>query len=212
MQKFLPIFPLNLVAFPNQPLNLHIFEARYKQLINDSVTNNKTFGLPAVIKNNIQEYGTEMRVLSIEKKYEDGAMDIKTIGVGVFRILEVLREVPDKEYSAAIVSELPLPQTFDVDTLHPKLLGLLNELHAQLGTNFNPFDKFKNPLSYELAPYVAMPIKDQVHMLSIVSEKQRQRFMRLHLERVLPTIEASKKVQEKISMNGHFRNEIPPTF
>jgi len=212
MQKFLPIFPLNLVAFPNQPLNLHIFEVRYKQLINDSVANNKTFGLPAVIKNNIQEYGTEMRVLSIEKKYEDGAMDIKTIGVGIFRILEVLREVPDKEYSAAIVSELPLPQTFDVDTLHPKLLILLNELHAQLGTNFNPFDKFKNPLSYELAPYVAMPIKDQVHMLSIVSEKQRQRFMRLHLERVLPTIEASKKVQEKISMNGHFRNEIPPTF
>jgi Lon protease-like protein len=46
MQKFLPLFPLNLVAFPLEDLNLHIFEQRYRDLINECLDEGKTFGVP----------------------------------------------------------------------------------------------------------------------------------------------------------------------
>ena len=88
MPKFLPVFPLSLVAFPGERLNLHIFEPRYKQLIQDCQDEGKTFGIPAYIDDHLNEFGTEMELTSIEKVYEDGSMDIKTRGVQVFRVLE----------------------------------------------------------------------------------------------------------------------------
>ena len=48
MQKFIPIFPLNLVAFPGEVINLHIFEPRYQQLIRECYEEKKMFGIPVV--------------------------------------------------------------------------------------------------------------------------------------------------------------------
>ena len=46
MQKFMPIFPLGIVVFPGENLNLHIFEPRYIELINDIQQSKKTFEFP----------------------------------------------------------------------------------------------------------------------------------------------------------------------
>ena len=77
MTNFIPIFPLALVVYPGEKLNLHIFEPRYRQLISDCVENKKPFGIPAVLKNNLAEMGTLVQVTEISKMYEDGKMDIK---------------------------------------------------------------------------------------------------------------------------------------
>jgi len=79
----IPLFPLNIVAFPGEEINLHIFEPRYKQLINDCLDNKTTFGIPSYVKSKI-DLGTETEICSITKKYPDGRMDIKTRGVKVF--------------------------------------------------------------------------------------------------------------------------------
>ncbi len=62
MTNFIPIFPLGLVVFPGEQLNLHIFEPRYKQLIQECKAADKPFGIPAVIKNAMPEMGTLVRV------------------------------------------------------------------------------------------------------------------------------------------------------
>lgn len=67
MQKFIPIFPLNLVAYPGEKLNLHIFEPRYIQLINECNTEGKTFGIPVVNNKELLEYGTEMKLEKVQK-------------------------------------------------------------------------------------------------------------------------------------------------
>src|SRR5580658_4764706 len=105
MTKFLPIFPLNVIIYPGQYLNLHVYEPRYKQLINECKDEDKTFGIPSVFKESLNEYGTEMELLEVSKTYDNGEMDIKTRGLKIFRIMEVLREVPGKLYPAAVVYE-----------------------------------------------------------------------------------------------------------
>jgi len=80
MTKFIPIFPLNIVVYPGENLNLHIFEPRYIQLIKDCLAENKPFGIPSVQKTGISELGTTVKILSIENEKENGEMDIKTIG------------------------------------------------------------------------------------------------------------------------------------
>ena len=46
MTNFIPIFPLSIVVYPGEELNLHIFEPRYKQLITESYQANRSFGIP----------------------------------------------------------------------------------------------------------------------------------------------------------------------
>ncbi len=91
MTNFIPIFPLGIVVYPGEELNLHIFEPRYKQLITECYSENKLFGIPSVIDNRMQDYGTLMRIKEISKLHENGEMDIKTEGDQVFRILEVIK-------------------------------------------------------------------------------------------------------------------------
>ena len=75
MIDFLPLFPLKLVAFPGERLNLHIFEPRYKQLIRECSENQITFGIPAFIDNKIVNIGTEIKLEKIENTYENGELD-----------------------------------------------------------------------------------------------------------------------------------------
>src|SRR4026208_824830 len=104
MTNFIPIFPLSIVIYPGEELNLHIFEPRYKQLINESYKAHRPFGIPPVIDNHITELGTLVDIIEVSKTYDNGEMDIKTRGNKIFRILEEIKEVPGKLYSGAIVS------------------------------------------------------------------------------------------------------------
>ena len=96
MTNFIPIFPLGIVVYPGEKLNLHIFEPRYKQLINECHQMKKPFGIPTVIENKVQDYGSLVEILEISKVHDNGEIDIKTKGERVFRILEVIKDVPDK--------------------------------------------------------------------------------------------------------------------
>src|SRR3989337_2030747 len=96
MTNFIPIFPLGIVVYPGEDLNLHIFEPRYKQLIKECHEQKKPFGIPTVIENKLQEHGTLVEITELSKLNDNGEMDIKTQGVQVFRILEQIKEIPEK--------------------------------------------------------------------------------------------------------------------
>src|SRR4051812_19851218 len=104
MTNFIPIFPLGIVVYPGEQLNLHIFEPRYKQLIKECFSEKKTFGIPSVIDKRMQDFGTVVKVTEITTIHDSGEMDIKTEGTQVFKVLEVIREIPEKLYSGAIVN------------------------------------------------------------------------------------------------------------
>ena len=80
MTNFVPIFPLAIVVYPGEQLNLHIFEPRYKQLITECFAEAKPFGIPTVLNNAVSEIGTLVQVSEIVKIYEDGKMDVRTEG------------------------------------------------------------------------------------------------------------------------------------
>jgi Lon protease-like protein len=69
MTNFIPIFPLSIVVYPGEHLNLHIFEPRYKQLINECYSEERPFGIPTVIKNEVAEFGTLVKIERVVKVY-----------------------------------------------------------------------------------------------------------------------------------------------
>lgn len=93
--SLLPLFPLNVVLFPNNTLPLHIFEERYKEMIGEAILQKTEFGIVLAADSGIVNVGCTAVVENIVKKYPDGRMDIVTRGKRRFEILE-LNE--DKDY------------------------------------------------------------------------------------------------------------------
>src|SRR5687768_1546884 len=108
MALLLPLFPLNIVVFPGEKLNLHIFESRYRQLVSDCFKENKVFGIPPFLKNGISPAGTFIQIREIEKTHTAGEMDIRTIGTGLFRIDEFYKNYPDKEYAGGKITDIEI--------------------------------------------------------------------------------------------------------
>ena len=205
MTNFIPIFPLSIVVYPGEDLNLHIFEPRYKQLIAECIATKKPFGIPAVIGNNMNELGTLMEIIEVSKTYDNGEMDIKTKGQKIFRILELVKDVPDKLYGGAIVN-YPKNVEHGNRVLMQKVIKIILELHTLLKVS-NKFNKPENELwSYDVAHHAGLSLDEEYEILSLMNELQRQEYLKRHLARVLPVVAEMETLKEKIKLNGHFKN------
>lgn len=205
MTNFIPIFPLGIVVYPGEQLNLHIFEPRYKQLISECHKENKLFGIPAIIENKLQDYGTLVRIKEISRVHDNGEMDIKTEGDQVFRILEVIREIPDKLYSGAIVN-YPANQEQGNGEMMKKVINSIRELYKMLKVE-KEFDKKDEELkSYDIAHHVGLSLQEEYELLGLMQEKQRQEYIRRHLTRVIPMVAEMEGLKKKVKLNGHFKN------
>ena len=205
MTNFIPIFPLGIVVYPGENVNLHIFEPRYKQLVKECSDNKRSFGIPAVLDNRLQERGTLVSVAEVSKVYDNGEMDIKTKGEKVFRVLEVIKEVPDKLYSGAIVNYPDNKEQGDIELMRRVMNGI-RELHKLL----NVSKDFKKPdeelKTYEVAHHIGLTLEEEYELLGLMNELQRQEYIKRHLTKVLPMVAEMEGLKEKIKQNGHFQN------
>ena len=204
MTKFIPIFPLNIVVYPGENLNLHIFEPRYIQLIKDCITENKPFGIPSVLQSGISELGTTVKILSIENEKENGEMDIKTVGESVFRILETVDDIPNKLYKGAIVN---FPNNNEIVS-NSKMKIILNELRLfhELIEIEKKYKKTDAELcSYDIAHHIGLSLHEEYTLLTLFNEEQRQEFVFNQLKKIIQTTIELKNLKERILLNGHFR-------
>jgi len=205
MTNFIPIFPLSIVVYPGEQLNLHIFEPRYKQLIKECHETGRLFGIPSIIDNRLQDFGTLVRVTEITAIHENEEMDIKTIGEKVFRILEVIKEVPDKLYSGAIVN---YPNNYEQGNpeVMRRVLNSIRDLHKMLNVSKDFKKKDEEINSYDVAHHVGLSLQEEYELLNLMNERQRQEYLRRHLTRVIPMVAEMENLKEKIKLNGHFKN------
>ncbi|MBN8786179.1 MAG: LON peptidase substrate-binding domain-containing protein [Terrimonas sp.] len=205
MTNFIPVFPLAIVVFPGEDLNLHIFEPRYKQLITECFKEGKPFGIPAVISNKVSEWGTSVKIEEIVKTYDNGEMDIRTKGMQVFRTLEIIKTIPDKLYSGAIVNYPPNSPTGSKD-LMKKVLSGMKEMHRILNIS-KSYKKPEEELSaYDIAHHCGLSVEEEYELLTLMLELQRQEYLKRHLAKVLPVLNETEALKDKIKLNGHFKN------
>jgi len=206
MTNFIPIFPLSIVVYPGESLNLHIFEPRYKQLINECFEEKKNFGIPTVINNRLNEIGTLVKITDIVQVHENGEMDITTTGISVFRILEVIKSVPEKLYSGAIVNYPPNTEADGKRELMQKVVNAIRELHRLLHIS-KDFKKPDGELNaYDIAHHAGLSLQEEYELLGLFREEQRQEYLKRHLSKVLPVVAEMEVLKERVKLNGHFKN------
>src|SRR3954466_359018 len=93
-ESLLPLFPLNVVLFPQTDLPLHIFEERYKQMIAECLQHRREFGVLLAENGEVERTGCAATVASVVKRYDDGRMDIIARGTRRFEVLLFNQALP----------------------------------------------------------------------------------------------------------------------
>lgn len=203
----LPLFPLDLVLYPNERLPLHVFEERYKDLSRYCLDHDVPFGVIRSEDDSLADVGTTARIEEVVNRYDDGRLDIAVQGEERFRVLAVHEE---KSYKTADVSLLEdEDERLDLDlkerviTQHMKLLELA-------GRTVRP-DLYENVeyLSYVLAQNAALDAEQKQELLEQASENERIRYLIDHFESLIPRVEEKEDVNRRIRSNGHFK-DFPP--
>ena len=168
-------------------------------------TAKKPFGIPTVINNKMQDYGSMVEIVELSKVYENGEIDIKTRGTRIFRILEVIKDLPEKLYSGAIVNYPDNNEKGSAEMMR-KLMTSIRELHQllQVDKDFKKPDSAMNV--YELAHHVGLSLDEEYELLNLLDERQRQEYLKRHLAKVIPMLAGMEQLKEKIKLNGHFKN------
>lgn len=209
MTEIIPMFPLQIVVFPNEDLNLHIFEPRYQELVKDCEEGELTFGIPAYIEGKLMAIGTEIQLKRIVKTYPGGESDIRTKGLGIFAIKEFFEKAPNKLYAGASIERLDLDLQ-EALHLNEQILEKTTELFDLLEIDKSLPEKAEDLAVFDIAHHVGLSLDQEYELLSIGNAQERQEFLLDHLTHLIPVVKHMDEIREKARMNGHFRRIIPP--
>ncbi|WP_291721225.1 LON peptidase substrate-binding domain-containing protein [Bernardetia sp.] len=200
----LPLFPLNLIVFPNEPLNLHIFEPRYRQLISDCIENKQTFGIPPFLNEKLQDYGAEIELVEIARRHTDGRMDIKTKCVGAFKMLSYYNPAPNKLYAGGEIERI-IHTDSSTFLDKEKILAQTTELWQLVKAKADVPTETEF-LSFKIAHKIGLSLEQEYDLLRIADETERLELISRHLDNIIPIIREVERTKERIRMNGHFKN------
>lgn len=209
--QVLPLFPLQLVVFPNEKVNLHIFEPRYKKLIRDCEKEGINFGIIPYINGKTIDAGTELQLLSIYNMKIDGSCDVELKGKSVFYVVEFIYPSDVDFYLQGKIEHLEnIPNTsLHVQTL---LLAKLTQLFDLLNVRKKLPDNPEALISFEYAHYIGLGIHQELELIQIPVENERIKYMIRHLDSFIPHVLEMNNIKEKIKQNGHIKNLKPPLF
>src|SRR5271170_2502238 len=206
----IPLFPLNVVLLPGAGLPLHIFEPRYRQMIHHCVADKTEFGLLLSLPKGIVRVGCTAEVLEVVKQYEDGQLDILTVGRSPFRIVELLN--PD-----AFAEETLLEGHVDYldDRERPINLRVRRELvelyevcHTIVFGDYPRTIQNEVPenLSYVVAGTLPMDLMWKQQVLELRSEADRQERLVTYLREWAPHLQKQETLRQHADGNGHGLN------
>ena len=132
MTSVIPVFPLNTVVFPGQHLPLHIFEPRYRQLVQDVLGEDREFGIALIAQGREVGGGAEpvavgcaVRITEVQE-LPDGRYNIVLGGITKFRITS---EDHSRSYRLANIEPIPEvlspSERLELEDLRDELAGLL---------------------------------------------------------------------------------------
>lgn len=205
----LPLFPLQSVFYPGETVPLHIFEERYKQLINDCRKEALTFGIPVFIDNGIK-FGTEVQLVEVVNTYPNGEMDVVCVARQIFKVRSYERQMQGKLYSGGEVDFLDMENDAS-DELRLEVLQKVEELYDLMDVPFTrtPPKQFN---SYSLAHKMGLSFHQEYELLQKRRESDRLLFIKSHLEATAHVLTEVNRTKTVIEMNGHFKNFDPLDF
>ena len=191
-EALLGLFHLGLVLLPGEVAPLHIFEERYKLLIEERRDQGE-FGIILSEDDVLRECGCAARVAQVIETLDDGRMNVLVQGGRRYRLLE-LREPDDPvaEYLSALVEyyDDALPDT--PPQLRDAALDVFLKMLLLMDMESPREPAGEGPLSFRIAAAVDFGVPLKQELLESLSEEQRLETLLTVMETLLPRLELRK--------------------
>ena len=204
----IPLFPLAIVLLPHSQVPLHIFEDRYKRMINECMEKGEAFGINFIEDSKLHSIGCTARVAEVVKRYPDGQLDIITEGIDRYQIVSVDNSDPNDLLYAQVKWITDKEEPRDTE-LAGEAINLFNELCevAYNGTidslDISEWIQDDKLPSFVIAQKSGLEPDQRQALLGITSENERLSILRNFLSQLVPKVKEIEKTNDLIRNDGY---------
>jgi Lon protease-like protein len=200
-----PLFPLSIVVLPDEVVPLHIFEERYKTMIDECLADEREFGIVWVSDEGLKEVGCTVAITELLERMDDGRMNILTRGSSPFRLL---RRIDDMAYPAGDIELLedadagPAPEPETGDQARERYAELVERV-----TDSRPDPaELRDMSAYAIAATVELPLEEKQKLLELRSEAERLTAVGELLGAAMKRLDYVERAGERARSNGKVRS------
>jgi Lon protease-like protein len=197
-----PLFPLGLVALPGEIIPLHIFEERYKTMMNECLRDESEFGIVWLSDDGLREIGCACKIEQVLERMEDGRMNLLARGTRPIRVIERQGHLA---YPAGVVEFV---EDRD-DALDPELVQNARAAYSDLvkrATDREPDDEELAEMSaYAMAATVDFGLDAKQGLLDLRSENARLRLVTRLFRAAIKRLDFVDRAQARARSNGKVR-------
>ncbi len=194
-----PLFPLGLVALPGELIPLHIFEERYKTMMDECLREEREFGIVWLADDGLREIGCACEIERVLEHLEDGGMNLVARGTRPFRVVERQAHLA---YPAGVI-EFVEDRDGEAD---PELAESAHEAYAELvklATDRVPDPGELSDLgAYAMAATIDFGLEAKQGLLDLRSENARLKLVTRLLRAAIKRLEFVEHAQERARSNG----------
>jgi Lon protease-like protein len=214
MEEFLlPLFPLETVLLPEEPLPLHIFEDRYKEMIGECLKSKAEasgmdeFGIVLAKGEEMSMTGCSARIINLTRKYADGRMDIFTIGA---RRFEVLFTNEERSFLRGGVEFFDDDAGMDTpsEAAGERAIELFRQIMQLMHKSPDIPIHFPRPhryLSFRIASPLPLDPNFKQELLPVRNENVRLERVVKVIQALIPKLDSVLKVRQRAGGNGNAR-------
>jgi Lon protease-like protein len=202
-----PLFPLGIVALPSESLPLHIFEDRYRRMIErclqgDRGSGEREFGIVWLSDQELKPVGCACEVEQVIERLDDGRLNIIARGTRPFRLLERQDEHP---YPAGVVEFLQEePEELDEQAAEAARTLYRELVREATDRELEPAE-LERLDAYGMAGTVEFDVAAKQQLLELRSENARLRLLAKLLEGAIEHLGALERAQARALSNGKVR-------
>ena len=210
-----PLFPLGIVALPTESVPLHVFEDRYRRMIEHCLaaepgSPQSEFGIVWLSDEELKQVGCACRIERVVERMEDGRLNIIARGTRPFRLLERQDELP---YPAGVVEflddERPGEDPEQSNEADEVAAASARELYRELVEQATDRELAQPELeamdAYEMAGTVEFGVEAKQELLELRAEGARLRLLALLLRAAIKRLELIDRAQARALSNGKVR-------
>lgn len=208
-----PLFPLGIVALPSENVPLHVFEDRYKRMIEQCLSAapgspEREFGIVWLSDEELKEVGCACEIQRLLERLEDGRLNILARGTRPFRLLERQDDLP---YPAGVVEFLsdeqePNAEPSEADDVAGTSARALYRQLVEQATDRQLGEQELSAMdAYEMAGTVEFGAEAKQELLELRSEGARLRLLALLLKAAIKRLELIDRAQARAQSNGKVR-------
>ena len=202
LQRDFPLFPVGIVTLPSEYVPLHIFEERYKAMIDRCRQEESEFGIVWMADDGLRPIGCACEIAEVLERMPDGRINLVARGTRPFRI-EARQD--DLAYPAATVEFL-----VDEDTpVDPEAAAAAHAAYAELveqATDHTPDEEeIAGMTAYQMAATVDFGLDAKQGLLDLRSESARLELSARLFRAALKRLDFVERAQARARSNGRVR-------